>query len=394
VHPSLERQINILDYAAGSLWRHRLKYLSILLVFSLVIFLVGSFHLVAAGLAKTASRLLATAPDITIQRMVAGRQESIPLAYQEKLSGLFGVKSIAPRIWGYVFDETRGANITVIGVEPERLIALPWREDVPLPAAPADQGRAILGRGVAGLLGVGTGGVFSLFTPDLRLKPFEVAGVLPEAADIIAHDLMVVTLADARELFGLPRGMVTDLMVDVANPAEIPNLADKISKILPDARVLTRNQIEKTYQVVFGWRSGVGSVCLLAALSAFVILAWNQASGLTPEERREITILKIIGWQTSDVLLVRFWEGGLVALFAFLLGVTASLAHVLLFDGILFKPVLLGWSVIRPPLAAPPSVEVKDLLLLASFTILPYLAVTVVPAWRAASRPAEEALGG
>ena len=39
------RQRNILDYALGSLWRQRLKNISVVAVFSLVIFLVASFKL-------------------------------------------------------------------------------------------------------------------------------------------------------------------------------------------------------------------------------------------------------------------------------------------------------------------------------------------------------------
>ena len=38
------------------------------------------------------------------------------------------------------------------------------------------------------------------------------------------------------------------------------------------------------------------------ALAAFVILAWDKASGLSQEEKREVAILKMLGWQTGDVM--------------------------------------------------------------------------------------------
>jgi len=41
-----------------------------------------------------------------------------------------------------------------------------------------------------------------------------------------------------------------------------------------------------------------------------------------------------------------------------------------------------------------PALALGDFLLLAAFTVLPYLAATVIPAWRSATVPADSALGG
>jgi ABC-type lipoprotein release transport system permease subunit len=158
--------------------------------------------------------------------------------------------------------------------------------------------------------------------------------------------------------------------------------------------VVTRPQIHKTYNVVFGWRSGFGSICLLAALAAFIILAWDKASGLSPEERREIAILKILGWQTADILALRFWESFLVAAGAFVAGCILAFIHVTFFHASLFKPILLGWSVIAPPFRLAPEIVLADLLLIFCFSVLPYLAATVIPAWRCAIVPADSAISG
>ena len=166
----------------------------------------------------------------------------------------------------------------------------------------------------------------------------------------------------------------------------------KIAVLLPDTRVLTKLQIQKTYQVVFSWRSGFASICLLTALVAFAILAWDKASGLSPEERREIGILKILGWETADILAVRFWESTLISVLAFIIGCTAAYIHVAFFDASLLKPVMVGWSVIRPPFKLLPSVTMADLMLIFSFSVMPYLAATVIPAWRCSTVPPDSAI--
>jgi ABC-type lipoprotein release transport system permease subunit len=289
----------------------------------------------------------------------------------------------------------RGANYTVLGMAS----GMPESDELGRAVQGsvtnlAAQGRVVLGRAAADTLDLQPGQLFSFFRHDLSLKAMTVAGIFRAETEPVTADLIAMPIADARDLFGIPATHATDLCVYVANPAEIATIAEKISQLLPDTRVVTRSQIQKTYQVVFGWRSGFASVCLLAALAAFAILAWDKASGLSPEERREIAILKILGWETSDVLALRFWEGGLVAGLAFLLGTTLAYLHVVFGGAALFKPVMVGWSVLRPTLSLAPQVTAKEVLLLLAFTVLPYLAVTVIPAWRAASVPAESALSG
>lgn len=395
--PAIEKQINILDYALSSLWRRKMKNISVMLVFAVVIFLIGSFQLLTRGLTQAAARVLVRTPEITVQKMSAGRQEALPAAYMSRLNGIFGISRIVPRIWGYYFDEVNGANYTVMGLDPsmmplgEKLDLTLDRGRMPLPD---ETGQAVIGRSVQKKLVEKGGGLLTFFRPDLSLVSYEVAGVFDTATDLLTNDLVVLNIDDARDLFGIAPDRVTDLCVYVANKSEIQTIARKIARLLPDTRVLTRPQIQKTYQVVFSWRSGFASVCLLTALTAFIILAWDKASGLSPEERREIAILKILGWETTDILTVRFWESLLVSSLAFLIGCTLAYVHVVFFDASLFRPVLVGWSVIFPAFHLAPALEPGDFLLIFSFSVLPYLAATVIPAWRCATVPPDSALGG
>jgi ABC-type lipoprotein release transport system permease subunit len=391
----LEKQLNILDFSLSSLWRRKLKNLGIMFVFALVIFLLGSFQMLTGALSNSAKAVLVNTPEITIQKMSAGRQEAMPLTYAEKLKSIFGIRSVIPRVWGYYFDESHLANYTILALDHE---AMPDGNKLNLTLASGhfpqktEQGTAVIGRSVQKIMGLDKRRTFSLFRPDLSLKSFEVAGVFSQQTDLLSNDLIVMNLDDGRDLFNIPTSMATDLCVYVANPTEINNIAKKIAKLLPDTRVLTKSQIQKTYQVVFSWRSGLASICLLTALVAFAILAWDKASGLSPEEKREIGILKILGWETGDILAVRFWESTLVSALAFIIGCTAAYIHVAYFDASLLKKVMVGWSVIHPPFNLAPTITLADLLLIFSFSVLPYLGATVIPAWRCSTVPPDSAI--
>ncbi|MFH0781715.1 MAG: FtsX-like permease family protein [Pseudomonadota bacterium] len=391
------RQLNILDYALASLRRKLLKNIVVFTVFTLVIFLFSSFQLTSRALTEIARQSLATAPDITVQQMSAGRQSSIPLAAKEQLQGIFGIRRIDTRIWGYYFDEKNGANYTVIGLSavpesaPGGKKTWPGISEGRLPAL-SESGKAVISGEVRRQLGLGERKFFSLFRPDLSLSSFETIGTFADDSDLVTADLILISLDDARKLFAIPDGLVTDLLVQVGNPLEIETIAGKIRNKLAGVRVITKTQIMKTYEVVFSWRSGLGTICLLTALVAFVILAWDKASGLSREELREVGILKILGWQTGDIMLLRFFESTTVAFFAFLVGWLLAWVHVGYFAAALFRPIFLGWSILRPGFAMTPPLVVSDFLLVFSISVLPYLCATAVPAWRAAVVRADSVL--
>lgn len=384
----IHRQLNIADFALGSLTRRLARNAAVVCIFALVIFLVASFSLTVTSLKESARRLLGTVPDIMVQQMSAGRQIPLDLKTVDQLEGIFGIQSIRLRVWGYYFDENNGANYTVIGhpdvsVKPQLpglgIDYLAEKEFGPT----VDQ--VVLGRAVLDNLDLQGRRTFSFFRPDLNLKSFAVAGVFSPNTSLVTGDLIVMDLTAAQDLFGMSQDEITDILVEVVNPLEIDTVSAKISERLEGVRVITRERITKTYQAVFGWRSGFGLACLLGAVAAFFILAWEKASGLTPDQRREVAILRVLGWQTEDVITLRFWESFIISALAFTLGYLAAWIHLLFFEGAFLRPVLLGWSVLRPPVTLVPVFNFSDLLIIFSLSILPYLAATVIPAWHSAT---------
>ena len=93
----------------------------------------------------------------------------------------------------------------------------------------------------------------------------------------------------------------------------------------------------------------------------------------------------MLGWQTEYFISLWFWESVIISISAFGLGYLAAWIHLLFFNGLLFRPVLLGWSVVKPPLSLVPVFSFADLLIIFSLSILPYLAATVIPAWHSAT---------
>jgi ABC-type lipoprotein release transport system permease subunit len=365
----LERQRYLLDFTLASLLRRKGKNVSLLLVYALVIFALGSVLFFTRALREQAALALRGAPELVVQRLAAGRHDLAPARYVDALAGIRGVASARGRLWGYYYDPISRANYTVL--VPERFWGRP--------------GEVVLGPGVARVRGLHAGESFVVKAADGSVVQLAVREIAPAPSEIVASDLVLLGEGDFRRLFGIEEGRFTDVAVRVRNEREVATVAQKAVRLLPDARAVTRGEMVRTYRSIFDWRSGLVVAILASAVLAFVIVAWDKASGLSAEERREIGILKAIGWETSDVLRVKFWEGAVISVTAFGLGLLAAYAHVFVGGAALLRPALEGWSGLYPDLDLVPFVSGLQVATLFALTVIPYTVATIVPSWRAAT---------
>jgi ABC-type lipoprotein release transport system permease subunit len=365
----LERQRALVDFTLASLGRRPGKNLALLVVYALIVAALASTLFFTAALRREAALVLQGAPDVVVQRLVAGRHDPIPAAVVPGLAALRGVSAAAGRRWGYYFDRGSKANLTV---------------QVP-PAFWGQEGEVIVGEGVARARAVGPGSEFPMRAAAGGYLHLKVREVIPADTALVSSDLVLLSEADFQRLFGPDPDRFTDVVLTVPNAREIPKVAEKVVKLLPEARAITRAELLRTYESVFDWRSGLVVALLASAVLAFAVVAWDKAAGLSAEERREIGVLKALGWETSDVLLVKLWEGAVVSLLAFGIGVVVAYAHVFLGSAALFAAVLKGWSTLSPDFRLAPDVDPLQLATLFFLTVVPYTVATVVPAWRAAT---------
>jgi ABC-type lipoprotein release transport system permease subunit len=365
----IERQRNIIDFTLSSLLRRKGKNLALVFVYTLVVFLLASVVFFTYSIKQEASLILKGAPEMVVQRFVAGRHEPVPVAYMDTLRGIRGVREAQARLWGYYYDPVVGANYTVM---------------VSKDGGPAD-GKVMIGQGVSRTRLAFEGDTIEFRTYEGKLVSLEVGKIFSPASELVSSDLILMSEGDFGRLFGGLGGTATDLTLKVANEKELPTIAGKIAERLPDTRIILRDEILRTYDAVFSWRGGILIVIFMGVLLAFVIFAWDKASGLSVEERKEIGILKAIGWETSDVILMKYWEGTVISLASFLTGLLLAYVHVFFTSAVLFEPVLKGWAVLYPRFRPVPFIDGAQVAALFFLTVVPYTVATIVPSWRAAT---------
>jgi ABC-type lipoprotein release transport system permease subunit len=364
----LQRQRYLIDYTLSALYRHKGKNLGLLLVYTLIVFLLASVMLFTQSLRQEAARTLQNAPEIIVQRMVAGRHALIPADYLEKMGRLRGVSERHGRLWGYFYDPVVKANYTLMAADHKQL----GERDI------------AIGAGVARARGLEIGDRLSLRSSRGEPTSFRIREILHPDTELLSADLILLPSATFRSFFGIANNLFTDLALTVRNPAETRKIAEKLTLRLPDTRPILRKEILRTYDAIFNWRQGIVFVLLSSALMAFVIFAWDKASGLSAEEKREIGILKAIGWDSNDILAMKLWEGAVVSVTAFLLGYLLAYLHVFHASAELFSSVLKGWATLYPQFKPIPAIDGLQIATLFFFTVFPYTVATIIPVWRAA----------
>ena len=365
----IERQKNIIDFTLSSLLRRKGKNAGLVFVYTLIVFALASIMFFTYSIKREASIILRDSPEMIVQRTIAGSHEVIPLIYMDRIKNIRGVSSVKGRLWGYYYDPVVGANYTLIVPEDFGL----------------GEGNIAIGEGISRTRLAFKGDTLEFRSYEGKIITLEVKDIISSESGLISSDLIMISENDFRRLFGMPTDYATDLTLRVRNPRELSTIARKISELLPDTRVILRDEILRTYDNVFNWRGGMMIVILFGALLAFAILAWDKASGLSLDEKREIGVLKAIGWETSDVILMKFWEGMTISLSSFLSGIILAYFHVFLTSSVLFEPALKGWAVLYPQFKLTPFIDASQIVTLFFLTVVPYTVATIVPSWRAAT---------
>jgi ABC-type lipoprotein release transport system permease subunit len=365
----LERHRNIIDFALSSLARRWKKNLALVMVYTFIVFTLGSVVFFTEAIKREARAVLKGSPEMVVQRLTAGRHDLIPAGYIETLKGITGVSRVRGRLWGYYYEPASGANFTIVASDDAGL----------------KEGTIAIGQGVARSLHAAAGDLLPFKGTDGAYVSFEVARIFPAESELVSADLIEMPAEDVRTLFGMAEAHFTDITLKVRNEKELIVVADKIRRLLPDTRPILRDEILRTYDSLFDWRGGLLLVIFAGAVAAFVIFAWDKATGLSLEERREMGILKAVGWETSEVIAMKSWEGIVVSLTAFFTGTLLAYVHVFFSSALLFEPVLKGWAVLYPRFQLVPHIDPYQLISLFFLTVVPYTVATVIPTWNAAT---------
>lgn len=382
----------ITEYAINSLLRQRYKTLFIFLVLSALIFLIGSLFFITNSIKHELFSTVDSLPEITVQKIKAGRQDEIDADVVDEILQISGVESAVARVWGYYYFENAGVNFTLLGIDEyeeqykESLKGIAKELDF-------DSSSMMVGEGVKRVMDENYyKEYFNFIKPEGTLIRVDIGAVFKADTELESNDVIVMSKKNVREIFGIDETKATDIVVKVANPNEIATIASKIKTLYPDARVVTKDDLKISYQNIFDYKSGVFIALFIVSLFTFFIIVYDKASGLSSEEKREIGILKALGWKVGDVLKERFYEGFIVSFFSYMTGMISALFFVYVLKAPLMQNIFTGYSRLKSSFELSFVLDLQTMALIFFLSVPVYIAATIVPAYRSATLEADEVI--
>ncbi len=251
----------LIGFAINSLFRRGAKSFFTIFIFTSLIFLLSSILFISNSIKEELFITLKSLPQITVQKLQAGRHTNIEISKVDELLKLNGVQSAIPRVWGYYYFEKAGVNFSVVGIDS---FDKQYKKNFEKIVKDFDfdellkNNSMIIGEGVDKVLRENYyQGLFNFVKPDGELKKVKIASTFKSSTALESNDIILMPKNLVLEIFGMPKDKVTDIVLGVANPEEIPTISKKIKNLFPDTKVITNSDLRVSYQNIFDYKSGI-----------------------------------------------------------------------------------------------------------------------------------------
>lgn len=348
------------------------------LVAVLTPFLVGVAIL--AGVREQARVSVDEGPDLLVTGYEHGRNAGVSEALVAEVRKIPQVAAARGRIVGRVDLE-------------EKLVTLVGLEEIPAREAP-QPGEMWIGASVAGEMGLKAGQLLAI--ADQQMATFRITRVLPVEAGLASARLAVVALADAQTLYATP-GRVSDVQIwtrEAQGMVGDPNLIAAFQLRMTgvplriQTRKLVRDYVDRGFTLKGGTFLALYVVALAVGIPALLV---TSGFGMSTR-RREVALLKMVGFSLLDLLEMAAWEVLAIALVAALSAFAAAWVWVRAFNGALIAPFFIA-ELEHGTLALVPASFGPGPLAVAFAVALAMLASgVIVTTWRSASASPAEVL--
>lgn len=392
----MKNRINVylIEYAINAILRQKLKSIFITVVFILLTFLLTTVFFITNSIKYELDSTVDSLPQIIVQNVEGGRHSDIDVSSVDKILSFKGVTDATARVWGYYYFKNAGVNFTLVGIdkfENQYKNSLADIADKFELEDSKDNSYMVVGEGVKKKMSQSYyKEYFNFIKPDGTFKKVYIAGQFKPETKLESNDMIVMSKDTLREIFGIPQTKATDIVVSVANKNEIQTVVQKINSIFPHAKIITNDDLKVSYENIFNYKSGIFLALFVVSLFTFFIIIYDKISGLSSEEKREVGILKALGWRVDDVLKEKFYESFIISFFAYLSGVGLALAFVYLFQAPIIRDIFTGYSGLKTSFELPFVFDVQTLFLVFFLSVPIYIAATIIPSWRVATLEADE----
>lgn len=370
------------------LFKHKSKHIAIFIVSIFIVFLVSSVLFIKDSLQKEVFLALENQNDFIVQKVLSNKVEDIKVSLIDKFYEINGISKISQRVYGQYYFMPENLYFTIIGVDffeettNKNLKELLKLLDI---SNFLQEDSMIIGNGVKKILDkYAYFDSYDFKLEDGSLKNIKIFKDLPINANLVANDLIIMDINIAKKVLDIKPNFATDVALDVPNPLERQNVKEQLLLKESNIRILQKDELKKEYENMFHYKGGIFLILFLVVIFTFILILYQRYSMISSNDKREIGILKAVGWSIKDIIKLKITENFIVGFMAFILGVIFAYIFVFILQAPILKNIFIGFSNIKNDFVFNTNIEISNLITLFLFFIVPFLSAILIPVWKIA----------
>lgn len=387
--------MNYFRFASLLIARNITNNISILLFFTLFIFMASSFIFTASSLRSSLDQAIKKEPDIILQKRVASRAHPTPVEIIDTLLEIPGISKIYERVYGYYHFNYASKMINIAGIN---LFDEYWTQELQKLKSDFNlkeflqKDQMLVSSSVFKLFRqYNYTEYFNFLTMD-GTKRIYLYDSFDKKANLFLNDTVLLDIALAKEILGYSDEEATDIALIVPNKLEIETIVQKLLVLFPQYQITTQEDIYEQSHDLYDYGGGMFLSLFLCSFLAFLVIFYTQMSGNVHSGKKRIGILRSLGWSINDIIKWKMSESLIISLISFVSGLFLSYLYIFFIPNNLFVKIFLGSENLYNDVTLDFVFDAQSFAILFLVTVIPFIASTLHPSWKAAITDPTEAM--
>lgn len=370
------------------LTKHKTKHLSVFFISILIVFLSSSILFISSTLKKEIFSTLDNQSDFVIQKINSGKIQDTPISWIDDFIKINGIENIQQRVYGQYYFMPENIYFTIVGIDLFEEAVNKNIKDLLSILNISDflaNDSMIIGNGIKKIFDkyhYFDSYDFKLFNNEL--KEIKIFKELPIESNIVANDLIIMDINLAKEILNIKEDECTDIVLNVPNNLERQNVKDQLILKHSNTRILQKDNLKKEYENMFNYKGGIFLIFFIVVIVTFTLILYQRYSMISLGDKKEIGILKAVGWSIKDIIKLKIMENFIVAFMAFIIGVIFSYIFVFILNAPILKNIFIGSSNMQNDFIFNANIQINTLITLFLFFMIPFLSAILIPVWKVA----------
>lgn len=376
--------------------KHKSKHIAIFIISILIVFLISSVLFISNSLKKEVFSTLNNQSDFVIQKINNGKFFDTPISWIDDFSSINGVKNVQQRVYGLYYFMPENVYFTIVGVD---LFEENTNKNINDLLKTLNISNFLQNDSM--IIGNGIKKIFDKYhyfdSYDFKLLDKNIINIkifkdLPQEANLVANDLIIMDINLAKKILNINEENSTDIVLNVPNDLEKQNIKEQLILKHSNIRILQKESLKKEYENMFNYKGGIFLVLFIVVIFTFILILYQRYSMISSNDKKEIGILKAVGWSIKDIIKLKIIENFIVGFMAFIIGVIIAYIFVFILNAPILKNIFIGFSNVQNDFILNANIEFTKIVTLFLFFIIPFLSAVLIPVWKIAVIDANESM--